>query len=246
MSDNEKRRGRTWSAFTRRLLVAATMVGGGLIFVLNGPPSAAQETKPVPMALHDIAPTDGRQTAVFAGGCFWGVQAVFQHVAGVASVTSGYAGGSAATATYEKTETGATGHAEAVEITFDPKQVSYGKLLEIYFSVAHDPTQLGGQGPDSGPQYRSAIFPRDEKQAKVATDYIAQLDASGVFSRPIATTIEDGKTFYPAEAYHQDYVYNNPGQPYVVIYEKPKIGALHRLFPGLYRQKPVLVSDSAS
>ncbi|CAN7598215.1 peptide-methionine (S)-S-oxide reductase MsrA [Ensifer sp. ENS07] len=246
MSDNEKRRGRTWSAFTRRLLVAATMVGGGLIFVLNGPPSAAQETRPVPMALHDIAPTDGRQTAVFAGGCFWGVQAVFQHVAGVASVTSGYAGGSAATATYEKTETGATGHAEAVEITFDPKQVSYGKLLEIYFSVAHDPTQLGGQGPDSGPQYRSAIFPRDEKQAKVATDYIAQLDASGVFSRPIATTIEDGKTFYPAEAYHQDYVYNNPGQPYVVIYEKPKIGALHRLFPGLYRQKPVLVSDSAS
>ena len=246
MSDNEKRRGRTWSAFTRRLLVAATMVGGGLIFVLNGPPSAAQETRPVPMALHDIAPTNGRQTAVFAGGCFWGVQAVFQHVAGVASVTSGYAGGSAATATYEKTETGATGHAEAVEITFDPKQVSYGKLLEIYFSVAHDPTQLGGQGPDSGPQYRSAIFPRDEKQAKVATDYIAQLDASGVFSRPIATTIEDGKTFYPAEAYHQDYVYNNPGQPYVVIYEKPKIGALHRLFPGLYRQKPVLVSDSAS
>ncbi|MHA4733780.1 peptide-methionine (S)-S-oxide reductase MsrA [Ensifer adhaerens] len=246
MSDNEKRRGRTWSAFTRRLLVAATMVGGGLIFVLNGPPSVAQETRPVPMARHDIAPTDGRQTAVFAGGCFWGVQAVFQHVAGVASVTSGYAGGSAATATYEKTETGATGHAEAVEITFDPKQVSYGKLLEIYFSVAHDPTQLGGQGPDSGPQYRSAIFPRDEKQAKVATDYIAQLDASGVFSRPIATTIEDGKTFYPAEAYHQDYVYNNPGQPYVVIYEKPKIGALHRLFPGLYRQKPVLVADSAS
>ncbi|MBW0369418.1 peptide-methionine (S)-S-oxide reductase MsrA [Ensifer adhaerens] len=246
MSDNEKRRGRTWSAFTRRLLVAATMVGGGLTFVLNGPPSAAQETRPVPKALHDIAPTDGRQTAVFAGGCFWGVQAVFQHVAGVASVTSGYAGGSAATATYEKTETGATGHAEAVEITFDPKQVSYGKLLEIYFSVAHDPTQLGGQGPDSGPQYRSAIFPRDEKQAKVATDYIAQLDASGVFNRPIATTIEDGKTFYPAEAYHQDYVYNNPGLPYVVIYEKPKIGALHRLFPGLYRQKPVLVADSAS
>lgn len=246
MSDNEKRRGRTWSAFARRLLVAATMVGGGLTFVLNGPPSAAQESRPVPKALHDIAPTAGRQTAVFAGGCFWGVQAVFQHVAGVASVTSGYAGGSAATATYEETETGATGHAEAVEITFDPKQVSYGKLLEIYFSVAHDPTQLGGQGPDSGPQYRSAIFPRDEKQAKVATDYIAQLDASGVFSRPIATTIEDGKTFYPAEAYHQDYVYNNPGQPYVVIYEKPKIGALHRLFPGLYRQKPVLVSDSAS
>ncbi|NUS71252.1 MAG: peptide-methionine (S)-S-oxide reductase MsrA [Ensifer adhaerens] len=222
------------------------MVGGGLTFVLNGPSSAAQETRPVPNALHDIAPTDGRQTAVFAGGCFWGVQAVFQHVAGVASVMSGYAGGSAATATYEKTETGTTGHAEAVEITFDPKQVSYGKLLEIYFSVAHDPTQRGGQGPDSGHQYRSAIFPRNEEQAKVAAEYIAQLDASGVFGRPIATTIEDGKTFYPAEAYHQDYVYNNPGQPYVVIYEKPKISALHRLFPGLYRQKPVLVADSAS
>lgn len=244
MSDKQKQRGRTWSVFTR-LVVAATMVGGGLTFALNGQ-SAAQEAKPVPKALHDIAPAEGRQTAVLAGGCFWGVQAVFQHVAGVTGVTSGYAGGSAGTATYEQTETGTTGHAEAVEITFDPKQVSYGKLLEIYFSVAHDPTQLGGQGPDSGPQYRSAIFPRNDEQAKVAADYIAQLNAATVFARSIATTIEPGKAFYRAEAYHQDYVYNNPGQPYVVIYEKPKIGALHRLFPGLYREKPVLVADSAA
>ncbi|MBK5567630.1 peptide-methionine (S)-S-oxide reductase MsrA [Ensifer sp. SSB1] len=244
MSDKQKQRGRTWSVFTR-LVVAATMVGGGLTFALNGQ-SAAQEAKPVPKALHDIAPAEGRQTAVLAGGCFWGVQAVFQHVAGVTGVTSGYAGGSAGTATYEQTETGTTGHAEAVEITFDPKQVSYGKLLEIYFSVAHDPTQLGGQGPDSGPQYRSAIFPRNDEQAKVAADYIAQLNAANVFARSIATTIEPGKAFYQAEAYHQNYVYNNPGQPYVVIYEQPKIGALHRLFPGLFREKPVLVADSAA
>ncbi len=244
MSDKQKQRGRTWSFFTR-LVVAATMVGGGLTFALNGQ-SAAQEAKPVPKALHDIAPAEGRQTVVLAGGCFWGVQAVFQHVAGVTGVTSGYAGGSAGTATYEQTETGTTGHAEAVEITFDPKQVSYGKLLEIYFSVAHDPTQLGGQGPDSGPQYRSAIFPRNNEQAKVAADYIAQLNAANVFARSIATTIEPGKAFYQAEAYHQNYVYNNPGQPYVVIYERPKIGALHRLFPGLFREKPVLVADSAA
>ncbi|MBZ7925508.1 peptide-methionine (S)-S-oxide reductase MsrA [Ensifer adhaerens] len=245
MSDKQKQHGRGWPVFTQRLLVAATMVGGGLTFALNGQ-SAAQEAKPVPKALHDIWPAEGRQTAVLAGGCFWGVQAVFQHVAGVKGVTSGYAGGSAGTATYEQTETGTTGHAEAVEITFDPKQVSYGKLLEIYFSVAHDPTQLGGQGPDSGPQYRSAIFPRNDEQAKVAADYIAQLNAATVFARSIATTIEPGKAFYRAEAYHQDYVYNNPGQPYVVIYEKPKIGALHRLFPGLYLEKPVLVADSAA
>ncbi|MBZ7924858.1 peptide-methionine (S)-S-oxide reductase MsrA [Ensifer adhaerens] len=244
MSDKQKQRGRTWSVFTR-LVVAATMVGGGLTFALDGQ-SAAQEAKPVPKALHDIASAEGRQTAVLAGGCFWGVQAVFQHVAGVTGVTSGYAGGSAGTATYEQTETGTTGHAEAVEITFDPKQVSYGKLLEIYFSVAHDPTQLGGQGPDSGPQYRSAIFPRNDEQAKVAADYIAQLNAANVFARSIATTIEPGKAFYQAEAYHQNYVYNNPGQPYVVIYEQPKIGALHRLFPGLFREKPVLVADSAA
>ena len=232
-------------ALSRRVLVALAMVGGGLTFAFDEH-TAAQQAKPIPKALHDVASTETRQTAVLAGGCFWGVQAVFQHVAGVTGVRSGYAGGSAETATYEQTETGTTGHAEAVEITFDPNRISYGQLLEIYFSVAHDPTQLGGQGPDSGPQYRSAIFPRNEGQAKVASDYIAQLNAADVFARPFVTTIEPGKAFYQAEAYHQDYVYNNPGQPYVVLYEQPKIEALHRLFPSLYREKPVLVADSAS
>ena len=245
MTDKQQQRGRRLPALSRRLFVALAMVGGGLTLALDEQ-TAAQQAKPIPKALHDVASTETRQTAVLAGGCFWGVQAVFQHVAGVTGVRSGYAGGSAETATYEQTETGTTGHAEAVEITFDPKTISYGQLLEIYFSVAHDPTQLGGQGPDSGPQYRSAIFPRNEGQAKVASDYIAQLNAADVFARPLVTTVEPGKAFYQAEAYHQDYVYNNPGQPYVVLYEQPKIEALHRLFPSLYREKPVLVARSAS
>ncbi|MBV7518700.1 peptide-methionine (S)-S-oxide reductase MsrA [Ensifer sp. ENS12] len=245
MTDKQHQRGRRLPALSRRLFVALAMVGGGLTFAFDEQ-TAAQQAKPIPKALHDVASTETRQTAVLAGGCFWGVQAVFQHVAGVMGVRSGYAGGSAETATYEQTETGTTGHAEAVEITFDPNRISYGQLLEIYFSVAHDPTQLGGQGPDSGPQYRSTIFPRNEGQAKVASDYIAQLNAADVFARPFVTTIEPGKAFYQAEAYHQDYVYNNPGQPYVVLYEQPKIEALHRLFPSLYREKPVLVADSAS
>ena len=245
MTDKQQKRGRRSPAFTRRLFVALAVVGGGLTFAFDEQ-TAAQQAKPIPKALHDVSSTETSQTAVLAGGCFWGVQAVFQHVADVKGVRSGYAGGSAETATYELTETGTTGHAEAVEITFDPRRISYGQLLEIYFSVAHDPTQLGGQGPDSGPQYRSAIFPRSEAQAKVASDYIAQLNAADVFARPLVTTIEPGKAFYQAEAYHQNYVYNNPGQPYVVIYEQPKIGALHRLFPGLYREKPVLVARSAS
>ncbi|OCO98422.1 MULTISPECIES: peptide-methionine (S)-S-oxide reductase MsrA [unclassified Ensifer] len=244
MSENHLQRSHRLLGSIWRLLGAVVLIGGGLALAVNDQ-STAEEGRRIPTALHDIASTEASQTAVLAGGCFWGVQAVFQHVAGVTRVTSGYAGGSAATATYELTETGTTGHAEAVEITFDPKQVSYGQLLEVYFSVAHDPTQLGRQGPDVGPQYRSAIFPRDHEQAKVAADYIAQLDTAGAFGRAIATTIEPGKSFYKAEAHHQDYVYNNPRQPYVVIYEQPKIGALHRLFPGLYREKPVLVADSA-
>lgn len=245
MADKQQQHGRRMPALGRRLLVALAIVGGGLILALDEQ-TAAQQVKPIPKALHDVASTEATQTAVLAGGCFWGVQAVFQHVVGVTGVRSGYAGGSAETATYELTETGTTCHAEAVEITFDPKKISYGRLLEIYFSVAHDPTQVDGQGPDSGPQYRSAIFPRDEAQAKVASDYIAQLTAAAVFARPLATTVEPGKAFYQAEAYHQDYVYNNPGQPYVVIYEQPKIGALHHLFPDFYREKPVLVAGSAS
>ncbi|WP_028746576.1 peptide-methionine (S)-S-oxide reductase MsrA [Rhizobium mesoamericanum] len=229
-----------------RFGVAALVVlgGGGVALKLNGG-SKLEEAKQVPKALHVVATTAGTQTLVLAGGCFWGVQAAFQHVAGVVSATAGYAGGSAATATYEMTETGQTDHAEAVEVVFNPKQVGYGQLLQIFFSVVHDPTQVDQQGPDVGKQYRSAIFPVNDEQAKVASDYIAQLGKEGAFSRPIATSIELGKTFYRAEAYHQDYAYNNPDQPYVYIYEQPKIDALKRLFPGQYRERPVLVADRA-
>jgi peptide-methionine (S)-S-oxide reductase len=245
MRDYEETRTPSFAALARRILIAVTIVGGGGLLVALNDGSSAKEPKRVPPPLHDIAATGGTQTAVLAGGCFWGVQGAFQHVAGVISATAGYAGGSAETATYEMTETKRTGHAEAVEIVFDPKQISYGRLLEIFFTVAHDPTQVDRQGPDIGPQYRSAIFARNEEQAKVASDYIAQLDTADAFSRPIATTIEPGKTFYRAEAYHQDYMRNNPGQPYVLVHELPKIEALRRLFPSLYRAQPVLLAGHA-
>jgi peptide-methionine (S)-S-oxide reductase len=207
--------------------------------------TAGDELRRVPPALHDIAATSDLQTAVIAGGCFWGVQGIFQHVTGVISTTSGYAGGSAETATYELTETGRTGHAEAVEIVFDPKQISYGQLLEIFFSVAHDPTQVNRQGADIGPQYRSVIFLRNEEQAKVASDYIVQLDMAKAFKRPVATSVETDKTFFRAEDYHQDYIYNNPWKPYVILHERPKINALKRHFPDRYREKPVLTAERA-
>jgi peptide-methionine (S)-S-oxide reductase len=173
------------------------------------------------------------------------VQGVFQHVKGVTSAVSGYAGGGGLTARYEDVGTGTTGHAESVQITFDPKQVTYGQLLRIYFSVAHDPTQLNRQGPDSGTQYRSAIFPTNESQQKVATAYIGQLQQSGAFSRPIVTVVEPGKSFYAAEAYHQDFLTLNPTYPYIVINDLPKIDHLKQMFPDLYRPRPALVSDRA-
>jgi peptide-methionine (S)-S-oxide reductase len=181
------------------------------------------------------------QTAVFAGGCFWGVHGVFQHVKGVTRVVSGYAGGTAETANYQDVTSERTGHAEAVKITFDPSVVSYGELLRIYFSVAHDPTQLNRQGPDRGPSYRSAIFPTNEQQAKIATAYIGQLTRTEAFAKPIVTKIELSKTFYPAEAYHQDYMLNHPSQPYIVINDLPKLANLKRLFPAMYRAEPVRV-----
>lgn len=237
--DKNNLHGQKWSSATLYLLIAAAVVVGGLALSFAGE-TPVHEAKRIPKPFHDVATTEASQKAVFAGGCFWGVQAVFQHVAGVTNVTSGYAGGTAETATYELTETGTTDHAEAVEITFNPQQVSYGRLLQIFFSVAHDPTQVGGQGPDRGPQYRSVIFPLDASQATIASSYIAQLNASGVFERPLVTTTEPHKAFYPAEAYHQDYVYKNPGQAYVRLYEAPKIGALQRFYPNLYRGKPML------
>ena len=180
---------------------------------------------------------------MLAGGCFWGVQRVYQHLDRVKNAVSGYAGGDEKSAYYGMVSSGTTGHAEAVEITFDP-EISYGKILQVYFSVAHDPTQLNRQGPDVGTQYRSAIFPRGEEQAKAAKAYIAELDKARVFNAAIATKIESGLTFYPAEAYHQDYLTLNPSQPYIVYNDLPKIRDLKRLFPDLYRDDPVLVSEA--
>lgn len=189
---------------------------------------------------------DGIETAVFAGGCFWGVQGVFQHVDGVLAAVSGYAGGDAAAAHYREVGTGRTGHAEAVQVTYDPSKLSYGRLMQIFFSVAHDPTQLDRQGPDVGPQYRSAIFPVDAAQARAASAYIAQLGQAKAFDAAIATKIEPGRAFYPAEAYHQDFLTLNPTHPYIVVNDLPKIEALRRFFPELYRPEPVLVAASAA
>lgn len=181
------------------------------------------------------------ETAVFAGGCFWGVQGVFQHVRGVTNAVSGYAGGKAATARYELVGSGATGHAEAVQVTYDPTQISYGKLLQIFFSVAHDPTQLNRQGPDSGTQYRSAIFPASPVQRNVAEKYIAQLNASHAFRTSLATTIEADTGFFTAEAYHQNYLTLHPNEPYIAINDLPKVENLKRVMPAVYRPDPVLV-----
>lgn len=223
------------------------LVVGGLLgplgaSLLGYSTSAAEEPRLVPAALHDVADANGTQTAILAAGCFWGVQGMFQHVNGVINATSGYAGGSAETATYDMVEAGNTGHAEAVQVAFDPRLISYGKLLQIYFSVAHDPTQVDRQGPDVGTQYRSTVFPVNAEQAKVVSDYIAQLETAGVFKAKIATTIETGKPFYKAEAYHQDYMVNNPTNPYIAFNEQSKIDNLKRYFPQFYREKPVLVS----
>jgi peptide-methionine (S)-S-oxide reductase len=207
----------------------------------------AQEGLTIPAPTVSEAPSnDALETAVLAGGCFWGVQGVYQHTEGVKNAVSGYAGGEKKTAIYEVVGSGMTGHAEAVKITYDPKKISYGKLLQIYFSVAHDPTQLNRQGPDRGTQYRSAIFPQNDEQAKVAKAYIAQLNEARVYKAAIVTKIEPGKEFFPAEGYHQDYLTLHPTQPYIVFNDLPKIKNLERLFPDIYRAKPALVSDAKS
>jgi peptide-methionine (S)-S-oxide reductase len=204
--------------------------------------AAAEEAVVIPAPAIDAQPGPrASEVAVLAGGCFWGVQGVFQHVEGVTRAVSGYAGGAADTANYKATSSGSTGHAESVEITYDPRKISYGKILQIYFSVAHDPTQLNYQGPDIGPQYRSAIFPTSEDQARLAKAYIAQLDQAKVYGDEIVTTVEPGHGFYPAEDYHQDYLTLNPTQPYIVINDLPKIENLKQIFPELYREEPVLV-----
>ncbi len=183
------------------------------------------------------------ETVVLAGGCFWGVQGVFQHVKGVKSAVSGYAGGPRDKAEYETVSSGRTGHAESVRVNFDPREISYGRILQIYFSVAHDPTELDRQGPDVGTQYRSAIFPLDAEQTKVAKAYIAQLDAAHAFGSAIVTKIEPDKAFFPAEAYHQDFLALNPTYPYIVYNDLPKVANLQKLYPEFYSAKPVLVGQ---
>ena len=193
----------------------------------------------------DAAPAEGLQTAVIAGGCFWGIQAVYQHTKGVTKAISGYAGGEQKDANYELVSSSRTGHAEAVQITYDPRVISYGKILQIFFSVAHDPTQLNRQGPDTGPQYRSEIFPQSEAQAKIAKAYIAQLDAAHVFRRPIVTKVDTMKVpFFAAEAYHQDYATNHPNQPYIAFNDAPKVENLKKMFADNWREKPVLVLEA--
>ncbi|HSB26011.1 MAG TPA: peptide-methionine (S)-S-oxide reductase MsrA [Burkholderiaceae bacterium] len=192
------------------------------------------------------AATATSEVAVLAGGCFWGVQGVYQHVKGVSNAVSGYAGGEARTAVYEMVGSGRTGHAEAVQVTYDPRQIGYARLLQIFFSVVHDPTQLNRQGPDVGTQYRSAIFPLNDEQARIAKAYIAQIGQARVFGAPVVTTVETNRTFYPAEGYHQDFLVRNPAYPYIVVNDLPKIDDLKRLYPDVYRADPVLVAKARS
>jgi peptide-methionine (S)-S-oxide reductase len=204
---------------------------------------AMAETQRLPPPVVDARASGQTETAVLAGGCFWGVQGVFQHVEGVSAAVSGYAGGGATTAHYMTVGRGDTGHAEAVRLTYDPQKISYGKILQIFLSVVHDPTERDRQGPDVGAQYRSAIFPMTAEQERVAKAYVAQIDRAHVFAGPIATSIEAGKGFYPAEAYHQDFLTNNPDNAYVAINDLPKLEALKRNFPEVYREKPELVAQ---
>ena len=216
-------------------------------FALRVLPLAAESAHSVPPPALDTPanPQATSEVAILAGGCFWGVQGVFQHVQGVTSAVSGYAGGAADTAHYEMVGTNTTGHAESVRITFDPRRISYGQMLQIYFSVAHDPTELNRQGPDVGSQYRSAIFPTNPQQMRIAEAYIVQLNQAHVFDGAIVTKTEPGRDFYPAEDHHQDFMTRNPNYPYIVVNDLPKIEALKRLFPDLYRPTPVLVAAAA-
>lgn len=197
----------------------------------------AKALVPAPTVDSPRASSPGQQTAVLSGGCFWGVQAVFQHVRGVIKATSGYAGGSAKTADYETVSMGRSGHAESVQVVYDPSQITYGELLRIFFSVAHDPTQLNRQGPDEGTQYRSAIFYASDDQKRIADAYIAQLEQAKVYSRPIVTQVTPLQGFYPAEAYHQNYAALHPSQPYIMFNDAPKVDRLRQFFPELYSGK---------
>ncbi|MBV9735884.1 MAG: peptide-methionine (S)-S-oxide reductase MsrA [Acidisphaera sp.] len=225
----------------RFLLIATAALAAAPLAALGLFAPAGAEEQPVSLPAPAVDPAQsGPQTAVFAGGCFWGVQGVFEHVRGVRQALSGYAGGPAKAASYELVSTGATGHAESVKVTYDPAVVSYGTLLRVFFSVAHDPTQVNRQGPDHGTQYRSEIFYTSPAQKEVADAYIAQLSATHSFARPIATKLEPLQGFYAAEAYHQDFMVHHPNHPYIVFNDLPKVETLKQIFPALYRADPVL------
>lgn len=224
--------------FLPLLFGAASIIWQPLLFAAEAPAIIA------PPASDNAKAAGARQTVVLAGGCFWGVQGVFEHVRGVHKVVAGYAGGDKASAKYEIVSAGTTKHAESVQITFDPAEVSYGELLHIFFSVVHNPTQLNRQGPDTGTQYRSVIFYTNDTQKNTAIDYIVQLNKSHVFPHDIVTSVESFKGFYPAEGYHQDFLIRNPNYPYIVFNDLPKIENLKRLFPNNYRSQPVTLSRS--
>jgi peptide-methionine (S)-S-oxide reductase len=228
------------SRFVRAASVA--FLSAGALLLVRAAHSTESATRIPPPAHDEAAGAAHTETAVFAGGCFWGVQGVFQHVRGVKEVMAGYSGGAANTAQYERVGEGDTGHAESVRITYDPAQVSYGHLLQVFFSVAHNPTELNYQGPDHGTQYRSAVFPTSTAQRDIATAYIAQLDSAHVFKDKIVTRVENYKGFFPAEGYHQNYLTEHPESPYIAINDLPKIGDLKQMFPAMYRNDAVLVT----
>lgn len=208
-------------------------------------PASARSVR-IPAPTEDLPASGGVRSVVLAGGCFWGTQGMFEHVKGVKRVVAGYAGGEAGTAHYDMVGSGQTGHAEAIRIDYDPGQISYGQILQLFFSAAHDPTQVDAQGPDSGTQYRSAIFVADDQEKRVAQKYIEQLGGSGIFHHPIATKLEPRSGFFPAEGYHQDYLIHHPDSMYIVVNDLPKISALHSLYPDLYQDKPVSVAAGES
>jgi peptide-methionine (S)-S-oxide reductase len=232
---------RLQAAFWNILPIAILLVVAALVW--SAPRTQAADAVSLPDAAVDQQSAAAEpEVAVIAGGCFWGVQAVFQHTKGVQLALSGYSGGLKTNPTYEDVVTGRTGHAESVQIKYDPRQISYGQILKIFFSVVHDPTQLNRQGPDVGTQYRSAIFYANPEQKKIAEAYIAQLNAAGVFKAPVVTKVAPLATFYPAEAYHQDYAIKHPTQPYIAVHDLPKIENLKRHFPAFFRDKPVTVA----
>ena len=217
----------------RTIIASAAVAAIAIGIAVTGPTFASELNRVAPAPAVRLAGNGPREVAYFAGGCFWGVEGVFGHVRGVQDAVSGYAGGTTARPDYEDVSTGTTGHAETVKVTYDPRKVSYAQLLQIYFSVVADPTQLNRQGPDSGTQYRGALFPTSPAQARQARAYIAQLSKSGTFKRPIVTRVEALKSFTPAESYHQDFMAKNPSYPYIVINDRPKLDAFRRLFPKL-------------